>query len=115
MSWLREMTQSLNCALERSMAARLYVGNLPYSVGENELRRLFGQAGTVESVTLPLDRETGRPRGFGFVQMADDEEANTAIQMFNGYNLEGRQLRVNLAQEREMRHGGGGGYTRRAG
>ncbi len=94
------------------MAARLYVGNLPYSVGENELKRLFSQAGTVESVTLPLDRETGRPRGFGFVQMANDEEAENAIHMFNGYSLEGRQLRVNLAQEREMRPGG---YTRRAG
>ena len=96
------------------MATRLYVGNLPYSVSENDLRRLFSQAGTVESVALPLDRETGRPRGFGFVQMADDQEADNAINMFNGYNLEGRQLRVNVAQEREMR-GGGGGYQRRAG
>jgi RNA recognition motif-containing protein len=94
------------------MAARLYVGNLPYSVGENDLKRLFSQSGTVESVTLPLDRETGRPRGFGFVQMADDQEAENAIQTFNGYTLDGRQLRVNLAQEREVRHGG---YTRRAG
>ncbi len=94
------------------MPARLYVGNLPYSVGENDLKRLFSQAGTVETVTLPLDRETGRPRGFGFVQMADEGEAEAAIQMFNGYTLDGRQLRVNLAQEREMRHGG---YTRRAG
>jgi RNA recognition motif-containing protein len=95
------------------MASRLYVGNLPYSAGENDLRRLFSQAGTVESVTLPLDRETGRPRGFGFVQMSTDEDAESAIQMFNGYSLEGRQLRVNLAQEREMR--GGGGFARRAG
>lgn len=95
------------------MPARLYVGNLPYSVGENDLRRLFSQAGTVENVTLPLDRETGRPRGFGFVQMATDQDADNAINMFNGYNLEGRQLRVNVAQEREMR--GGGGYSRRAG
>ena len=97
----------------KRMSARLYVGNLPYSVGENELRRLFSQAGTVESVTLPLDRETGRPRGFGFVQMAEQGEADNAIQTFNGYKLEGRQLRVNIAQEREMR--GGGGYSRRAG
>ncbi len=95
------------------MATRLYVGNLPYSVGENDLKRLFSQAGTVENVTLPLDRETGRPRGFGFVQMATDEEAEAAIQQFNGYTLDGRQLRVNLAQEREMRHTGG--YSRRAG
>jgi RNA recognition motif-containing protein len=97
------------------MAARLYVGNLPYSVGENDLKRLFSQAGTVDTVTLPLDRETGRPRGFGFVQMSTDPEAESAIQMFNGYTLDGRQLRVNLAQEREMRHGGGGGYSRRIG
>jgi len=95
------------------MATRLYVGNLPYSVGENELRRLFGQAGTVESVTMPLDRQTGRPRGFAFVQMSSDDEANSAIQMFNGYVLDGRPLRVNIAQEREMR--GGGGYAGRAG
>lgn len=95
------------------MATRLYIGNLPYSVSENDLRRLFSQAGTVESVALPLDRETGRPRGFGFVQMASEEDAENAINMFNGYNLEGRQLRVNVAQEREMR--GGGGYQRRAG
>lgn len=96
------------------MATRLYIGNLPYSVSENDLRRLFSQAGTVESVALPLDRETGRPRGFGFVQMADDADADNAINQFNGYNLEGRQLRVNVAQEREMR-GGGGGYQRHAG
>jgi RNA recognition motif-containing protein len=94
------------------MSARLYVGNLPYSVGENDLKRLFSQAGTVETVALPLDRETGRPRGFGFVQMADEGEAESAIQQFNGYTLDGRQLRVNLAQEREVRHGG---YSRRAG
>lgn len=94
------------------MATRLYVGNLPYSVGENELKRLFSQAGTVDSVTMPLDRQTGRPRGFSFVQMASDQDADNAIQMFNGYTLDGRQLRVNVAQEREYR---AGGYTRRAG
>ena len=93
------------------MATRLYVGNLPYSVSENELRRLFSQAGTVDSVTMPLDRQTGRPRGFAFVQMANGDEANSAIQMLNGYVLDGRPLRVNIAQEREMR---GGGYAGRA-
>lgn len=95
------------------MATRLYVGNLPYSVSENELRRLFSQAGTVVSVTMPLDRQTGRPRGFAFVEMATDEDAQRAIQMFNGYVLDGRPLRVNVAQERQMR--GGGGYAGRAG
>lgn len=95
------------------MATRLYVGNLPYSVSETELRHLFEQAGTVDSVTMPLDRQTGRPRGFAFVQMADEQEANNAIQMFNGYVMHGRPLRVNIAMEREMR--GGGGYAGRAG
>ncbi|HEX5414798.1 MAG TPA: RNA-binding protein [Chloroflexota bacterium] len=91
------------------MASRLYVGNLPYQSTETELRQLFGEAGTVESVTMPTDRETGRPRGFAFVQMADDEEANRGIRMFDGYMLDGRRLRVNIAQERESR---GGGYFR---
>ncbi|HZW32897.1 MAG: RNA-binding protein [Chloroflexi bacterium] len=90
------------------MATRLYVGNLPYSVSEGELRRLFSQAGTVESVTMPLDHQTGRPRGFAFVQMPNDQEAETAIRMFNGYVLDGRPLRVNVAQEREARRGAGG-------
>ena len=93
------------------MGNRLYVGNLPYQITDSELRQLFGDAGTVESVTLPVDRETGRPRGFGFVQMADSEEANRAIRMFDGYMLDGRRLRVNIAQERESR---GGGYYRQA-
>jgi cold-inducible RNA-binding protein len=95
------------CARESLMATRLYVGNLPYSVSEQELKRLFGQAGTVESVTMPIDRQTGRPRGFAFVQMANDQEADDAIRMFNNYVLDGRQLRVNIAQEREYRVGGG--------
>jgi cold-inducible RNA-binding protein len=94
--------------------SRLYVGNLPYTTTEEELRRLFSQAGTVESVTMPTERETGRPRGFAFVQMANEEEANRATQMFNGYVLDGRSLRVNVAKEREMGRGRGfgGGYGR---
>jgi len=88
---------------------RLYVGNLPYQATDSELRQLFGGAGTVESVSMPVDRETGRPRGFGFIQMADSEEANRAIRMFDGYMLDGRRLRVNIAQERETR---GGSYYR---
>lgn len=99
------------------MATRLYVGNLPYSVSEDELRRLFSQAGTVDSVTMPIERETGRPRGFGFVEMANNDEADRAIQMFDGYMLDGRALRVNVAREREMGRGGGygGGYGGRRG
>jgi len=89
-------------------ATRLYVGNLPYSTSEEELKRLFSQAGAVESVTMPLERETGRPRGFAFVELANSEEADRAIQMFNGYMLDGRSLRVNIAKEREMGRGRGG-------
>jgi len=95
--------------------SRLYVGNLPYTTSEEDLRRLFSQAGTVESVTMPTERETGRPRGFAFVQMGNDDEAERATNTFNGYMLDGRSLRVNVAKEREMgrgrgSYGGGGGY-----
>jgi len=88
--------------------SRLYIGNLPYTTSEEDLRRLFSQAGSVESVTMPTERETGRPRGFAFVQMANDEEADRATNMFNGYMLDGRSLRVNVAKEREMGRGRGG-------
>ncbi len=83
---------------------KIYVGNLPFSASESELRELFAQHGTVESVSLITDRETGRPRGFGFVEMAR-ADATRAIQNLNGRELGGRPLRVNEAQERT---GGGG-------
>ncbi len=86
---------------------KIYVGNLPFSASENEVRELFSQHGTVESVSLITDRETGRPRGFGFVEMAR-ADASRAIQNLNGRELGGRPLRVNEAQER----GGGGGGGR---
>lgn len=93
------------------MAARLYVGNLPYSVTEEKLKELFAEAGTVESVSLPTDRDTGQKRGFGFVEMTTSGDAEEAIRKFDGYTLDNRQLRVNLAREREERpRGGGGGY-----
>ncbi len=95
------------------MAKRLYVGNLPYSAEEDELRRLFSQAGPVESVELPLDRDTGRPRGFAFIQMASDQDAETAIRKFNGYRLDNRTLRVNVAEERERRERQPTGYPAR--
>jgi len=79
---------------------RLYVGNLPYSFSEGELRQFFSKAGRVDSVYMPLDRETGRPRGFAFVQMATEAEAQEAIARFDGGILDGRKLRVNIAQER---------------
>ena len=88
----------------------LYVGNLPFSATEAELRDLFAQHGTVESAKVVSDRDTGRPRGFGFVDMPPDDAAN-AIQHLNGYEMNGRQLRVNEARERAPRppRGGGGG------
>lgn len=91
---------------------KIYVGNLPFSATESEVRELFAQHGTVESVALPTDRETGRPRGFGFVEMPQAEAAK-AIEALNGFSMGGRQLRVNEAQDRPRtggRPGGGGGF-----
>ena len=87
---------------------KLYVGNLPFTATEDEVRDLFAQHGTVHSVALINDRETGRPRGFGFVEM-DDEAAMTAVQKLDGADMGGRPLRVNEAQERRGGGGGGGG------
>lgn len=81
------------------MRKSIFVGNLPFSVSEEDVRDLFEQHGTVDSVKLVSDRETGRPRGFGFVVM-EEEEANTAIDALNGAELDGRPLRVNEARER---------------
>ena len=93
------------------MTQRIYVGNLPFSATEGEIAELFGQYGEVVSCSLPKDRETGRPRGFGFVEMEDDD-AKKAIAALDGKDLGGRALRVNEAQPREQRSygGGGGGY-----
>ena len=94
------------------MTQRVYVGNLPFSATEGEIAELFGQYGEVVSCSLPKDRETGRPRGFGFVEMEDDD-AKKAIAALDGKDLGGRALRVNEAQPREQRSfsgGGGGGY-----
>ena len=90
------------------MDNRLYVGNLPYDIDDERLRELFSQAGTVESATVIRDRETGRSRGFGFVQMASAAEAESAIRTFDGYTMGNRQLRVSLARERETRSPFGG-------
>jgi hypothetical protein len=89
---------------------RIYVGNLPFSSREDDIRELFAQYGEVVSVVLPTDRETGRPRGFGFVEMEGDA-AKKAIDALNGKDYGGRMLNVNEAREREERpRGGGGGY-----
>jgi len=90
------------------MSKKIYVGNLPYSATEDELRELFGAHGEVESVNLITDRETGRPRGFGFVEMAS-EGADAAIQAINGTEMGGRSLNVNEARPRREGGGGGGG------
>jgi len=88
---------------------KLYVGNLAFQTTSEELQTMFAQAGTVESVSLIEDRETGRSRGFGFVEMSTKEEGAAAIAQFNGKDMGGRALNVNEAKPREDRGGGGGG------
>jgi RNA recognition motif-containing protein len=87
---------------------KLYVGNLPFSATDDSVRNLFSKYGTVEKVSLITDRETGRPRGFGFVEMSN-ADASRAMQALNGADFEGRPLKVNEAQDRERSGGGGGG------
>lgn len=94
------------------MGKKLYVGNLPYSVNEQSLTDLFSSCGTVESAKLITDRDTGRSKGFGFVEMATDDQASAAIEKFNGKDHDGRALTVNEAKPmapRENRGGFGGG------
>jgi len=90
------------------MSRKLYVGNLPYDTGETQLQDLFAQAGTVETVKVMRDMATGRARGFAFVEMASDDEAQAAINKLNSYELGGRALTVNEA--RPKTEGGGGGF-----
>jgi cold-inducible RNA-binding protein len=91
------------------MAMKLYVGNLSFQTSSSDLQELFSQAGTVESASVVEDRDTGRSRGFGFVEMSSKEEGEKAIQQFNGKEMGGRALTVNEAKPRENRGGGGGG------
>jgi cold-inducible RNA-binding protein len=95
------------------MAKKLYVGNLSYSTTEDQIRELFAQAGEVDSVSLIMDRDTGRAKGFGFVEMNTEAAAQEAIKRFNNYSLDNRNLTVNEARPREERSGGGGDYGRR--
>ncbi len=97
------------------METKLYVGNLSYNTTENDLRTLFSQAGTVTSVTIIKDRDSGSSKGFGFVEMSNQSELEKAISMFNGYNLDNRQLNVNSARPREERNQGGQGGGNRYG
>jgi len=96
------------------MASKLYIGSLSYNTTEDTLKDLFSQAGTVQSVAIILDRMSGRSKGFGFVEMSSDEEAQKAIEMFNGKELDGREIVVNEA--RPMRDSGPrGGFGRGGG
>jgi RNA recognition motif-containing protein len=89
---------------------RLYVGNLAYGVSSSDLQELLAEHGTVESAEVVSDRATGQSKGFGFVEMANESEANAAIEALNGQPFQGRSLTVNEAKPRESRGGGGGGY-----
>jgi len=93
-----------------AMGRKLYVGNLPYEISETELQDLFAQAGSVESVNVMRDQATGRARGFAFVEMSSDDEAQKAITALDGSQVGGRNLTVNEARPKTDRGGGGGGY-----
>ncbi len=100
------------------MPSKVFVGNLDFNTTKNEVQTLFSQVGEIRDVFLPMDRESGRPRGFAFVEFTSDEDAAKAIEKFNGHELNGRALRVNAAEERPKgggrgprpSFGGGGGY-----
>src|SRR5512144_3231827 len=96
------------------MESKLYVGNLSYNVTEEQLRELFSQAGTIKEVAMIMDRDTQRPKGFGFVEMSTQVEAQKAIEMFNEHELDGRRMTVNMARPKEDR-GSRGGYGRGGG
>ena len=91
------------------MSNKLFVGNLSFNTTENDLQDMFAAHGTVLEANLMMDRDSGRPRGFGFVTMSTPEEAQTAINALNGKEIDGRALTVNVARPREERSGGGGG------
>jgi cold-inducible RNA-binding protein len=97
------------------MGTKLFVGNLSFDVTENDLQDLFSQAGSVSAVDILQDRSTGRSRGFGFVEMANEADTAKAISMLNGKDFKGRPLTVNEARPREERSGGGGGGSRGGG
>jgi RNA recognition motif-containing protein len=96
-------------------SSKLYVGNLTYDTTESTIEALFGQHGAVSSVALITDRDTGRPKGFGFVEMGTAEEAQAAKSALDGTDLGGRAIKVDVAKERQPRTGGGGGYGRGSG
>ena len=101
-------------AVFNSKTMKLYLGNLPFSASDEDIREAFAAYGTIEDLFIPLDRETNRPRGFAFITLADDDLARKAIEEMDGADLQGRNLRVNEAEERRPQQnrggGGGGGY-----
>lgn len=97
------------------MNNKLYVGNLPYSTSEDDLRQLFSEAGNIRSITIPIDKMSNRPRGFAFVEMETGEEASKAINLFNGQDLDGRTLNVSEARPPENRGSSGGGSYNNSG
>ena len=97
------------------MGKRLYVGNIPFSITEEELKSLFGGAGTVESVSVIRDQASGRSKGFGFVEMGSEDQARDAVSKFDGTEVGGRNIRVSEAKSREGGEGGGGGGYRGGG
>lgn len=94
------------------MDNKLYIGNLSYNTTEADLRKLFSEAGTIESIDMIMDRETGRPKGFAFITMSSQAEAENAIRMFNAKMVDQRELKVNIARPREERPGGDRGGFR---
>src|SRR5947209_18692812 len=97
------------------MSNKLFVGNLSFNTTENDLQDMFAAHGTVTEANLMMDRATGRPRGFGFVTMSTEQEAQKAVEALNGQSVDGRALTVNVARPREERSGGGGGGGERRG
>lgn len=97
------------------MSKKLYVGNLPYTVTDDDLEQLFSGHGTVESANVIKDRETGRSKGFGFVEMSNSDEADAATSALDGHSMDGRTLKVNEAKPRPAGGGGGGGGGGRGG
>ena len=95
------------------MGKKLYVGNLSFDVTDKDLEAAFGQAGTCESVAVVTDKFSGQSRGFGFVEMSSNAEAQRAIQQLNGQDIKGRTIKVNEARDRDDRGGRGGGWDRR--
>jgi RNA recognition motif-containing protein len=110
-AWCLHPLKAKTLPEEVTMGRKLYVGNLPYSATEQTLREAFSASGTVDSATVITDRDTGQSKGFGFVEMATDAEAQAATQAMNGQTIDGRQIKVNEAKPKTGGGGGGGGRS----